>query len=199
MAIRLQFLAVVVPRSALARTEWGSALFASLAPDRGFFLDTMWYDEHLWCETSMNDWDAEEGLRAWEARGLRSRDEAGAWADLCLVASGKGPLGPCPWLAFDAAANTVWHRQAAPGEPIGGLAQGRALAQELAEQEALGEAAYARMYEARRPKDDYEDAWMALARAQEHARRLNDLEAVDRLAARIEAIHAVYRSQFRGF
>jgi hypothetical protein len=70
---------------------------------------------------------------------------------------------------------------------------------ELDEWERRAEAAYAEMYEARRAKEPYEDACFAFARAIEAARRLRLDDEVARLTRRVEHIHAVYNSQFRGF
>ena len=61
------------------------------------------------------------------------------------------------------------------------------------------EAAYDRMYDAARPKDDYDDARIALQRAIEEATRLKLDAEVARLAARLKNIEGVYNSQFRGF
>ena len=70
---------------------------------------------------------------------------------------------------------------------------------ELARLIEQGERAYAAMYDARRPKDDYEDACSAFARAIELARSLNLGGEADKLQQRLENIRGVYNAQFRGF
>jgi hypothetical protein len=70
---------------------------------------------------------------------------------------------------------------------------------ELDRQIGIAEAAYDRMYEATRPKDDYDDARVALRRAIDEAERLGLGDEAARLRARVAHIEAVYDSQFRGF
>jgi hypothetical protein len=77
-----------------------------------------------------------------------------------------------------------------------GLWSGRA---ELGEWEARAEAAYSEMYDARRPKDAYEDASHYFHKAIEAARRLRLKAEVQRLTERAAHVRAVYNSQFRGF
>lgn len=198
MALRLQFLTVVVPRARFAQCrdlpEWMGHLGTG-----GFFFDTAWYDGHLWCETAMDGQAAEDILQAWEARGLRRHDAGGTWADLCLAASHRGPLGPCPWLAHDAESNAVWLVGTEPGPVVGGLAQQHALETSLTEEERRGEASYSRMYEARRPKDDFEDATLALGQALTAAQFLHRVEDARRLEARLDHMRAVYAAQFRSW
>lgn len=199
MALRLQFLTVIVPRSAFPRCRELPELLRGLDPGGGFRLDTCWFDTHLWCETAMDGDFADFLLDRWKEAGLRWKTPDGAWADVCLAAAARGPLGPCPWLEYDPDADAVWLRGTEPGRIIGGQAQLQGLGAELAAAEAEAEAAYTRMYDARRPKDEYEAAREALGRGLSLARFLGDPEAADRLAARLEHIGEVYRSQFRGW
>ena len=60
------------------------------------------------------------------------------------------------------------------------------------------EEAYDRMYDARRPKDDYDDAARYFSQAIQEARRLGLDDEVARLTERSEHIGKVYNSQFRG-
>ncbi len=70
---------------------------------------------------------------------------------------------------------------------------------ELARLEALAERFYTAMYDAWRPKDDYDDACLNFHRAIEEARRLGLEADVERLTRRYDHVRAVYNSQFRGF
>lgn len=198
MAIRLQFLTVVVRRSAFRGCRDLPDWFHLLPAAGGFFCDTDWFDNRLWCETAMDGEAAEEILQAWEKRGLQRHSWDGFWQDTCLAASGQGPLGPCPWLTYSPASNSVWLAGTEPGEIIGGQAHLHRLERELAQAEASGEAAYDLMHDARRPKDACEDTCQALGQAESVARYLNRLDEVERLEARIAHIRAVYQSQFRG-
>jgi hypothetical protein len=62
----------------------------------------------------------------------------------------------------------------------------------------LAEAAYDRMYDARHPKDDYDDARRDFDAAIDEARRLGLDAEVARLTQRRDHVEAVYNSQFRG-
>jgi hypothetical protein len=68
---------------------------------------------------------------------------------------------------------------------------------ELARLVGLAEAAYDAMYDARRPKDSYEDADRYFDQAIAEAKRLGRDDEVARLAARRDHVAAVYNSQFR--
>ncbi|MGA2125433.1 MAG: hypothetical protein ABSG76_04685 [Xanthobacteraceae bacterium] len=70
---------------------------------------------------------------------------------------------------------------------------------ELERLEALAERFYTAMYDARRPKDDYEDACIHFQRAIDEARRLGLEDEAARLTRRLHHVSAVYGSQFRGF
>jgi hypothetical protein len=72
-------------------------------------------------------------------------------------------------------------------------------ARELARLETLAEQFYTAMYDARRPKDDYDDACLNFHLAIEEARRLGLAEEIERLSRRRDHVRAVYNSQFRGF
>jgi len=182
---------LVVPRARLARCSGLPPFFAELNKDGGIFLDTDWYDTHLWCETTMDGGD--DLARAWEARGLRPPE------DFCFAASRRGPDRRCDWLEYDAAENCVWLKGTEKGAVIGGaaqLAERTAALQSFVEQ---AERAYSAMYEARRPRDDYDDACSGLMKAIEVARFLHRPDEVSRLEERLANIQGVYRSQFVGF
>ena len=70
---------------------------------------------------------------------------------------------------------------------------------ELARLVGLAEAAYDAMYEARRPKEPYEDACQHFHHAIEAAKRLGLVDEVARLSARRDHVESVYNSQFRGW
>jgi hypothetical protein len=199
MALRLQFLTLVIPRDRLRQCEELPFFLEAMEPQGGIFFETSWYDAHLWCDTAMSGPDIDDQIEAWESRGLRVKDELGRWADLCLCASQRGPLGQCPWLSFDAAQNAVWLSGADPGPLVGGMDQVESTSADLIRWEQAGEASYAVMYESRRPKDDYEDACLALARAADAARFLHRADDLKRLEARLSHIRSVYDHQMRGF
>jgi len=70
---------------------------------------------------------------------------------------------------------------------------------ELARLVGLAEASYDAMYDARRPKDAYEDSCRHFLEAIEEAKRLGLAEEVARLTERGDHVRNVYNSQFRGW
>jgi hypothetical protein len=69
---------------------------------------------------------------------------------------------------------------------------------EVARHVALAEEAYDRMYDARHPKDDYDDAQLHFGHAIDAAQRLGLADEAARLTARRAHVASVYNSQFRG-
>jgi vacuolar-type H+-ATPase subunit H len=71
---------------------------------------------------------------------------------------------------------------------------------EMAQLEAMAEAAFEQMYEARPPavKDYYEDAMRYLTDAIEEAERMGSCPDVERLTQRRKHVWDVYNHQFRG-
>jgi hypothetical protein len=102
-------------------------------------------------------------------------------------------------LAYSPDLNSVWLAGTEAGEVIGGHAHQLALEQELVLAESRGETAYDLMYDARRPKDAFEEACQALGHAQSLARFLNRPEDAGRLGVRLAHIRSVYQAQFRGW
>ena len=68
---------------------------------------------------------------------------------------------------------------------------------EISRLEALAEAAYDRMYDARRPKDAYDEACDYFHDAIELAGRVGLEDEAARLSARKAHVMAVYNAQFR--
>jgi hypothetical protein len=200
MAIRLEFINIIVPRGTVARLADLPAWMATMNPNGGSFLETCWYDAHLFREGAMNRGDAEDIVEVWRERGLTPlarRAGQDCWKDLCVALSGRGPTLPCDWLEYDAGQNCVWLKGTSPGEVVGGTEQSQEFRARLEVCEALAEAAYTAMYDSRTPKDEFEDACEAFAEATALARFLHRLEDMERFTARRAHVEAVYRSQFR--
>src|SRR5262249_21734408 len=153
--------------------------------DGGIFLDTSWYDAHLWCETSMDDSGADGTLEHWRSLGIEvpAKGEP-ASADVCVAASLKGPLGPCPWLRYDAEEDCAWLAGTEQGLVIGGQEHVASQERLLEEWSAKGEQKYAAMYDSKSIRDDYEDAGYAFARAVEIAKFLHKTNRARELEAR---------------
>jgi hypothetical protein len=197
MAIKLQFLTIIARREALRRPDLPPYL-TLLNPLGGILIDTIWYDEHLWCETVMNDFDAVEAITELHDYGLTVPPRGEAFSDdVCVAASQQEPPPQCAWLAYDPADNCVWLAGTAKGTVIGGREQGEEQERLLAELQATAERHYTAMYDSRHLKDSYEDACMALHRAQIVAQFLHRRNLENELAAREAHIRAVYNAQFR--
>jgi len=189
LAVRLQFTSLIVPRTRFARCRDLPPFFGELNRDGGFLFEVDWYDAHLWCETTMDD--PGDMLEAWQARGLDRKE-------LCLAASGRGPERGCDWLEYDAAENCVWLKGEPKGAVIGGAEQLKERTAALRALEESAERAYSAMYDATRPRDDYEDACIGLMHAIDVARFVHRADEVARLEKRLANIRGVYDSQFRG-
>ena len=197
MALRLQFITVIVKRADLARRRNLPLFMSTLNSSGGILLETSWYDRYLWCDTAMNLLDAHDIVSEWEERGLTPlvmRDGRSVWQDVSIAASGRGPLEPCDWLEFDPGQNVVWLKGTERGSIVGGFEQVKTERARLAQLEQQPEQPYATMYESRYPKDDYDDARAALSSAIEIARFLHIAEMVDRLKQRLHHITEVYNS-----
>ncbi|MGE5626023.1 MAG: hypothetical protein ACM3ZT_10800 [Bacillota bacterium] len=110
MAIRLQFINLVIPIATLDRV---------LAPEGGFERilrplagDMLWFDEYL-CRVdgAMNWGDVDSMVERWEAhdlQGLVGAEPHQWWKDFAICASRRGPTFPCDWLVYDAVDNCVY-------------------------------------------------------------------------------------------
>ena len=206
MAIKLQFDTVIVPRLHFERCRDLPPFLNELHPDGGIVFEIDWYDRHLWCETAMSL--PEDIIQAWEARGLESglpppgpngsRDMPWKWKHLCLAASRRGPYGQCDWLEFDPVDNCVWLKGTEKGPVIGGREQYEREMKQLEDLREKAERHYTAMYDARHPRDDYEDASAALSQAIRVASFLHRPDLEEEIAQRLAHIAAVYNSQFRG-
>lgn len=121
MAIRLQFINLIIPVANLERafsTQGGFAGFLSGQPG-----DMLWHDAHL-CrvEGAMNWPDVDEMVARWEALGLQGLVGVAPrqwWKDFAICASGRGATFPCDWLEYDAAENCVYLSGTVKGEVLG--------------------------------------------------------------------------------
>ena len=121
MAVRLQFINLIVPVANLERafsTQGGLAGFLSGHPG-----DMLWHDAYL-CrvEGTMNWPDVDEMVARWEALGLQGLAGVAPrrwWKDFAICASGRGATFPCDWLEYDAAENCVYLAGTVKGDVLG--------------------------------------------------------------------------------
>ena len=124
MAIRLQFINLVIPVATLERVYAAEGGFAGfLRTQGGASNELLWHDGYL-CRTdgAMNWPDVDELVERWEARGLQGLVGASPkqwWKDFAVCASRRGPTFPCDWLVYDAMDNCVYLAGTPKGEVLG--------------------------------------------------------------------------------
>lgn len=126
MALRLQFINLVIPVATLERVFSTEGSFQGFLEAQGPLLREMvWHDGRLCrAEGAMNWADVDEMVERWEARGLQGLVGVAPhqwWKDFAICASRRGPTFPCDWLEFDAAGNSVSLRGAPLCEAVGPL------------------------------------------------------------------------------
>jgi hypothetical protein len=124
VAIRLQFINLIVPVATLERVlaaEGGFAAFARL--QQAAFGGMFWHDRYL-CRVdgAMNWADVDDMVERWQAQGLQGL--VGTiphqwWKDFAIAASRRGPSFPCNWLTYDAVDNCVYLTGTDKGEVMG--------------------------------------------------------------------------------
>ena len=126
MAVRLQFINLVIPVSTLERlfaAEGGFTGFLSAMGGPGNEL--LWHDTHLCRVDGAMNWpDMDEVVAAWEGRGLQGLVGVSPqqwWKDFALCASYRGPTFPCDWLVYDPEDNCVYLAGTSKG-PVAGPA-----------------------------------------------------------------------------
>ena len=121
MAIRLQFINLVVPVATLERVLASQGGFADFIRAQGSLLGEMvWHDRQL-CRVSgaMNWSDVDGMLSYWEELGLQGLVGVAPhqwWKDMAVATSGHGATFPCDWLEYDAADNCVYLAGTEKGE-----------------------------------------------------------------------------------
>ena len=124
MAIRLQFINLVVPVATLERVLASQGGFQGFIQKQGSFLgDMVWHDAYL-CrvEGAMNWTDVEEMVARWEVHGLQGLVGVAPqqwWKDFAVCASKRGASFPCDWLQYDAVDNCVFLSGTPKGEVRG--------------------------------------------------------------------------------
>ena len=113
MAIRLQFINLVIPVTTLDKALRGQGGFAGFLERNAHWLGEMvWHDGHLCRAEGAMNWSDVDGMVArWEAYGLQGLVGLGQgqwWKDFAVCASRRGPTFPCEWLQYDAVDNCVY-------------------------------------------------------------------------------------------
>ena len=124
MAIRLQFINLVIPVATLDRALVAEGGFRQFLEAQGSFLGEMvWHDTYL-CrvEGAMNWADVDDMVARWERYGLQGLVGASPhqwWKDFAIATSGHGPTFPCDWLVYDSVDNSV-HLAGTPKGDVAG-------------------------------------------------------------------------------
>jgi len=123
LAIRLQFINLVIPVATLDRALAAEGGFAGFIAAQGSLLGEMiWHDAQL-CRVdgAMNWGDVDAMVERWEAYGLQGLVGAAPhqwWKDFAVCASRRGATFPCEWLQYDAEENCIYLK----GKPKGVVA-----------------------------------------------------------------------------
>jgi len=112
MAIRLQFINLIIPVATIERALAAEGGFKGFLSVQGPLLgDLLWHDAHLCrADGAMNWADVDDMVARWEARGLQGlvgTPPRQWWKDFAVAASRRGPTFPCDWLEYDAVENCV--------------------------------------------------------------------------------------------
>lgn len=121
MAVRCEFLSVIVPIARIDRVYPGGYLAYKEANARDF-KRVLWDDGRLFRDGAMDPAVAEDIVRYWENLGLRPTEEVDGkkrWKELCVVASPIGPTLPCDWLVYDRRQSAVSLAGEPPGPVVG--------------------------------------------------------------------------------
>lgn len=145
MAIRLQFLNLIMRRSSVARCRELPWYCSDLNKRGGSILGMAWYDEHLCNSTSMSGFDTDAELDEWIKRGLDP-------CEFCVLSSRSEPQ--CEWLDYDPAENCVWLKGTRRGLIIGGLLEQEKNEKRLASRVAAADDAWSRWVAGRRTAVD---------------------------------------------
>lgn len=124
MAIRLQFINLIVPVATLERVLASQGGFEGFIRAQGGMLGEMvWHDAYLCRVDGAMNWpDMDDMVARWESLGLQSLVGAAPhqwWKDMAVAASGRGATFPCDWLEYDAADNCVYLAGTEKGEVYG--------------------------------------------------------------------------------
>jgi hypothetical protein len=123
MAIKLEFINVIVPNATLEAVFAEQGGFEFFKQSYGAMKDMVCYDAHI-CRVdgAMNWADVDDLVHWWEDRGLvglADTDSGKQWRDFCVAASFSGPTYRCDWLEFDVVDNAVSMRGQPKGRIVG--------------------------------------------------------------------------------
>jgi hypothetical protein len=123
MAIKLEFINVIVPNTTLEAVFAEEGGFEYFRQSYGAMREMVWYDDYICRVDGAMNWpDVHDMVGFWEERGLVGLVDSGIgkqWRDFCVAASFSGPTYPCDWLEFDAVGNAVSMRGQPKGRIVG--------------------------------------------------------------------------------
>ena len=123
MAIKLEFINLIVPNTTLDAVFAKEGGFEFFKQSYGTMRDMVWCDDYI-CRVdgAMNWGDVDDLVRRWEEHGivgLADSDTGRRWMEFCVAASFSGPTFRCDWLEFDALDNSVSMRGRPKGPLVG--------------------------------------------------------------------------------
>ncbi len=117
MAIRLQFINVVVPLKNIEKKCTSIGGWNGFLATEGSF---GWYDKYLYRTGAMTPMDAKAIVDKFEQYGLTpigDIDGIKTWKDICVVDYLMGPTLPCSWIEYEN--DYVWLRDTPRGKIVG--------------------------------------------------------------------------------
>ena len=125
MAIIIEFIDLVIPISTIERCSSIGGFQGFLHEEAKWIGSMIWWDDHLCrADGAMSSSNLPAMLERWEKRGLQVYSGEGdtrTFCDMCIIDAWRGPLRPCPWLAFQKA--IAWHSAFSPGNTLVGPPQ----------------------------------------------------------------------------
>jgi hypothetical protein len=110
MAVRLQFINLIIPVATLERTFSARGGFAGFLRNQPG--EMLWHDAYLCRVDGAMNWpDVDDLVARWEGLGLQGLVGSAPkqwWKDFAVCASRRGATFPCDWLEYDPVENCVY-------------------------------------------------------------------------------------------
>ena len=124
MAIELEFIDFIVPIATIKAKYPGG--WEQCLEDHDYAIGgSIWYDEHLFRDGTMNSRDMKDLVESWQDMGFITyeTDEKGLltkWIDVCVYErTFGGATLKCDWLAYDSNVGGVYLAGTEPGKLVG--------------------------------------------------------------------------------
>ena len=119
MAVCTEFINLIVPIQVI-KDKYPGGWEQCLEDHKNKINRSVWFDEHLFHDGTMNPMDMESLVERWGKLGFECighRVGNPYWKDVCVVEF--GPTMPCDWIAVDRKTRGVYLKGTEPGVLIG--------------------------------------------------------------------------------